>query len=150
MCSATRRRNGNCPAARRAQSQQTATRGASMRQSPDRRLAASISLVMLAGMTTALAQGALKPIAPASQAFSGPQHLQLEIIVNGEPANLLEPFVHDVANNRFSAKRSDLEEIGLRTPPGAPDEMVFLDRLGVTYRYDEGAQRMEFTLADDQ
>jgi outer membrane usher protein len=125
-----------------------------MRQSPANSLLASVILVALASTalasTPAMAQGALKPIAPAAHAFDGPRKLQLEIIVNDEALKLFEPFVHDVASNRFQAKRSDLEEIGIRTPPGEPDEMVFLDRLGVTYRYYESLQRMEFALTDDQ
>ncbi len=125
-----------------------------MRQSLNKRQLACIILVMLAGMmlarTPAMAQAALPPIAPAANALDGPRKLQLEVIINDEPTQLFEPFVHDVASDRFSAKRSDLEEIGIRTPPGEPDEMVFLDRLGVTYRYNESAQRMEYTLADDQ
>ncbi|MDB5544881.1 MAG: hypothetical protein JWO64_2030, partial [Hyphomicrobiales bacterium] len=61
---------------------------------------------MLAGMTSAMAQGALKPIAPAADSFNGPRNLQLEIIVNEEATTLFEPFVHDSASDRFSAKRS--------------------------------------------
>ena len=125
-----------------------------MRQSLNKRQLACIILVVLAGMmlarTPAMAQAALPPIAPAADALDGPRKLQLEVIIDDEPTELVEPFVHDVASDRFSAKRSDLEEIGIRTPPGEPDEMVFLDRLGVTYRYNETAQRMEYTLADDQ
>src|SRR6476660_1917605 len=131
MCSGIRRRHGNCPAAPPAPSRQTATRDASMRQSLNKRQLACIILVMLAGMmlarTPAMAQAALPPIAPAADALDGPRKLQLEVIINDEPTQLVEPFVHDVASDRFSAKRSDLEEIGIRTPPGEPDEMVFLD-----------------------
>jgi hypothetical protein len=86
-----------------------------MRRFPNNRRLACIILVMLAGMTlartSAMAQGALKPIAPAADAFDGPRKLQLEIIVNDEATKLYEPFVHDAASDRFSAKRSDLEEL---------------------------------------
>lgn len=100
--------------------------------------------------TSAVAQGALKPIAPTSETFSGPQKLQLEVIINNEPSQLFAPFVYDVAAQRFSAKRKDLVEIGIKLPSGALDEMMFLDRLSLNFRYVESDQRIIFTLTDDQ
>ncbi len=99
----------------------------------------------------ALAGGALPPIAPAPQLVNAQRELQLNIIINGEDTRLIEPFRFDPFANKLSAKRKDLEEAGIKTPATIkPDEDVSIDALGATYRYDESAQKILFTLSDEQ
>ena len=108
------------------------------------------AMLMLAGTRTACAQGALPPIAVNPHLLSQPRSLQLDIFINGQPVGFVEEFQQRPTENAFYAKRSDLEEAGIRTPPGKADERVSLASLGCEFHYDDVAQRMSFTLSDAQ
>ncbi|HZA01036.1 MAG TPA: fimbrial biogenesis outer membrane usher protein, partial [Hyphomicrobiaceae bacterium] len=77
------------------------------------------------------------------------RQLYLEVYINGSPAHLIAGFTID-SKNQLAAKRSELQEIGLKVPrDGDAEEVVALDRLaGVTYRYDESSQTVWLTLED--
>ena len=111
---------------------------------------AFIGLLTLAAPRVGLAQADLPPIAVNPQLLGQPKTLQLEIFINGQPVGFIEEFVQRPAENAFYARRSDLEEAGIRTPPGKPDERVNLASLGCEFHYDDTAQRMAFTLGDAQ
>jgi outer membrane usher protein len=89
--------------------------------------------------------------APAAELLAQPRRLQLIIYINGYKSGLFEEFVLDPAAYRFAARRSGLDEIGIRQPrEGKPDDIIFLDELGIYYRYAEAEQAMYFVLGDDQ
>ncbi len=98
----------------------------------------------------ARAQGALKPIDVAPEVLDATRQLQLAVIVNGEDLRLAEFFTYQPSTKKLSIKRSDLAEASVKTPPGAADESLDLDSLGVKYQYDEVEQKIEFTLTDEQ
>ena len=76
--------------------------------------------------------------------------MQLEVIVNGTPTQLIGSFVlRD--NGQVAAKRAELEEIGL-DPRGyaTPDTIILLNNLpGLSYRYEEASQRIFITAPDE-
>ena len=77
------------------------------------------------------------------------RQLQLDVIVNGSPTQLIGSFVLD--RGRIAARRAELGEIGLN-PRGyeSPDKLIVLDDLpGLSYRYDEAAQRISITVPDE-
>jgi outer membrane usher protein len=77
------------------------------------------------------------------------QQLQLEVIVNGSPTKLIGSFII-FENRHIAARRQELEEIGLN-PRGyaSPDKLIVLDDLpGLSYRYEEAAQRISITAPD--
>ena len=120
---------------------------------PDR---AALVRVAVAGMLTlgmaaiARAQTALPPITVNPGLLSLPKRLQLEIFVNGQPVGFIEEFFQRSAETAFFAKRADLEEAGIKTPPGPQEDSVSLASLGAEFRYDDARQRMDFILRDDQ
>lgn len=75
--------------------------------------------------------------------------LQLEVLLNGRPIGLIGSFLQD-AKGQLSAKRKELEALHLKVPEQfAPDDDVPLASLpGVTYRYDEAKQTVDFTVGD--
>jgi len=94
------------------------------------------------------AQGATQAVAPAAASADAP--MQLEVIVNGHPTQLIGAFVLR-PDKRIASRRSELEELGIN-PPGhdAPDTLIVLDDLpGLAYRYDEATQRIEITAPRD-
>jgi outer membrane usher protein len=77
--------------------------------------------------------------------------LQLEVYVNGTATNVIGAFVQ-IAGDRMAARRSELAELGIRTPdPGSPGDLIVLNDLpGLEYRYDETKQAIYFTLSDER
>ena len=123
--------------------------GPLMRRCRARRLAL-LALLCCAGADGVRAQGALTPIQPAPELFSGPRELQLVVFVNGENSGFFESFVLDPQTNRLSARRRALTEVSVRTPDGPPDERISLDMLPGQYRYDDATQSVDFILTDEQ
>jgi outer membrane usher protein len=84
-----------------------------------------------------------------SAAFAEEHGLQLEVLFRGEPLHLIAAFQQH-EDGSLSAKRDELEEIGLRVPPSfAPDGEVPLSQLpGVRYRYDDARQIIDFDVSD--
>ena len=77
------------------------------------------------------------------------RQLQLEVVVNGTPTQLIGAFVM-LEDRRIAVRRQELEEIGLN-PQGyaSPDKLIVLDDLsGLSYRYEEAAQRISITAPD--
>ena len=78
------------------------------------------------------------------------KQMQLEVVVNGSPTQLIGSFTL-LDDGRIAVKRAELEEIGLN-PRGyaSPDKQIVLDDLpGLSYRYEEAAQRISITVPDD-
>lgn len=75
--------------------------------------------------------------------------LQLEVFVHQTTTGLIGNFVQ-MADGRIAVRRSELTELGVRTPgTGSAEELVVLARIpGFNYRYDEPAQKIYFTLGD--
>ena len=84
-----------------------------------------------------------------SRAADGQSDLQLEVIINGAPANMIGSFVR-FDDNRIGATAEELESLGLRPGPGrSPKDVVRLDDIAaMQYRYEERTQRIYFTVAD--
>jgi outer membrane usher protein len=80
-----------------------------------------------------------------------PRPLQLEVYINGATTNVIGAFVQ-VAGGRMAARRSELAEVGIKTPdPGSASDLIILDDLsGLEYRYDEAKQAIFFTLSDER
>jgi outer membrane usher protein len=78
------------------------------------------------------------------------QPLQLEVVVNGSPTNLVGSFTM-LPDRRIAARRSELKEIGLEPRRhGSPGDLISLDDLnGLTYRYEEATQRIFITAPDE-
>ena len=85
----------------------------------------------------------------ASDAVEGEDlPLFLQVYINGRDLGLVAEFAVHIGQNRMSATRKELGEIGLRTPPGPAAGIVYLDTLpGLTFRYDEAFQSIDM-LAD--
>jgi len=78
------------------------------------------------------------------------QNMQLEVIINGSPTQLIGAFVM-LEDRRIAVRRQELEEIGLN-PRGyaSPDELIVLDDLpGLSYQYEESTQRISITVPDE-
>jgi outer membrane usher protein len=75
------------------------------------------------------------------------KNLQLEVIINDVPANMIGSFVL-FDDNRIGATRNELEELGLRI--GArrfPEDIVVLDDIpSLKYEYEERAQKIRVTV----
>jgi outer membrane usher protein len=101
-------------------------------------------LCALAFTWAALFDGA----APVSADDSRP--LQLEVYVNGATTNVIAAFVQ-LEGGRMAARRSELTEVGIKTPAGGAGDLVTLNDLsGLEYRYDEAKQAIFFTLSDER
>lgn len=82
------------------------------------------------------------------RAAEGQKNLQLEVIINGAPANMIGSFVL-FPDNRIGATPNELREIGLRTNARFAQDIVLLDDIPrLKYEYDERAQRIRFTVDD--
>lgn len=78
------------------------------------------------------------------------QPIQLEVILNGTPTQLIGGFVL-LKDGQMAASRQELEEIGI-SPRGyaSPAELVVLDNLsGLSYRYEESSQRIFITAPEE-
>ena len=77
------------------------------------------------------------------------EKLQLEVYINGVPANMISSFVR-LANGRMGAAQSELEELGLRTPSQrSAAEVIPLDEIPtLKYEYVERSQRILITISD--
>ncbi len=75
------------------------------------------------------------------------KNLQLDVVINGIPANIIGSFVL-FDGNRLGATKNELEELGLRV--GArkfPADIVMLDDIpGLTYAYEERTQQLRITV----
>jgi outer membrane usher protein len=111
---------------------------------------AIVGMLTLDASPLALAQSELPPITVNSQLLNLPSRLQLEVYINGQPVGYIEEFTHRPQEGLFFARRSDLEEAGIKTPPGSPDDSLSLASLGCAFAYDASLQRMNFTLNDSQ
>lgn len=107
--------------------------------------AAALAAMMLVTATPAMAQDTaeLSVIADLAESAGDGIPLYLEVSVNGRPTNLVAEFSLDPATGRIAAPRSELEQIGLR-PARALGARVDLQAMtGVSYAYDEAAQRID-------
>ena len=70
------------------------------------------------------------------RAASGQQNLQLEVYINGAPANRISSFV-GFPDGRIGAVPSELEELGLRTGlRRSANEVILLDEIPtLKYQY---------------
>ena len=101
-------------------------------------------LALVVALTTARARGQEPVAEPAGQS------MQLEVIVNGSPTQLIGSFQR-FDDGRIAARRQELEEIGLN-PRGyaSPDQLVVLnDLVGLSYKYEEATQRLLITAPDE-
>jgi outer membrane usher protein len=74
--------------------------------------------------------------------------LQLEVLVNGQPTNLIAAFTRR-DDGMMAAEPAELAEIGLDVGDVASDGPVVLDRVeGLSYIYDEAQQRILITVGD--
>jgi len=91
----------------------------------------------------------------ANQGYAGAAEdspkFQLEVFINDAPTKLVGTFSR-LSDNRFAATRAELTELGVKPPgSGAAEDLMVLDDIpGITYRYDEPAQKMFLTLGDEQ
>lgn len=76
--------------------------------------------------------------------------LQLEVVVNGSPTQLIAAFVM-LKDRRIAVRREELEQIGLNPPGNASsDKLIVLDDLpGLSYRYEEAPQRISITAPEE-
>ena len=98
---------------------------------------------------TAFAQ--LAPIEAGQGIMTERRSLRLEVLINGVPTHLVEPFVL-TPPDRLAATRRDLRDMGVRmTAGGDAHEVVALDAIaGLSYRFDEPGQRVDIALGDGQ
>ena len=78
------------------------------------------------------------------------QQLHLEVIVNGSPTNLIGSFTL-LDDRRIAAQRAELKEIGLEPRQyRSPSDLIILDDVvGLSYVYDEAAQRISITAPEE-
>jgi outer membrane usher protein len=76
--------------------------------------------------------------------------LQLEVILNQVPTNLVGSFV-EFPDRRIGARSSELAELGIKLPgrPSGEEAVVLDDIAGIAYRYDEPAQKIFIKAADE-
>ena len=78
------------------------------------------------------------------------RQLQLEVILNGSDTHLIGSF-QQLGGRQMAARRAELIEIGLN-PRGyaSPDKLIVLDDLtGLSYKYDEAAQKIFIKAPDN-
>ncbi|HEX4555601.1 MAG TPA: fimbria/pilus outer membrane usher protein [Xanthobacteraceae bacterium] len=78
------------------------------------------------------------------------RQMQLEVVLNGVPTQLIGAFVMR-DDGHLAARRQELVDIGLN-PRGdaSPDRIVVLDDLfGLSYRYEESTQRVSITAPEE-
>ncbi|MGX1785511.1 fimbria/pilus outer membrane usher protein [Bosea sp. NPDC055332] len=90
-------------------------------------------------------------LAPRSDAAAETRarDLQLDVSLGGYAVGLIGAF-HQSETGALSARRKELEELGIRVPQQfRPDDDVPLSAIpGLTHRYDETAQRIDLTVPD--
>jgi outer membrane usher protein len=84
-----------------------------------------------------------------SAAAEDQKDLQLEVIINNVPANMIGSFIR-LADHRIGATAEELESLELRAGPGrSPKDIVFLDEIPtLKYEYEERTQRILITVDD--
>jgi outer membrane usher protein len=84
-----------------------------------------------------------------SHAAQEEQSLQLEVFINGAPANMISSFVR-LGDGKFGATKSELEQLGLRIESRrSSTEIIPLDEIPtLQYRYDEPSQKIFITVED--
>lgn len=84
-----------------------------------------------------------------NEAEPGPTNLQLEVFINGVPANMISSFVQ-YGDGKIGATQSELEELGLRSGlKRGGTEVVLLDEIPtLKYEYVEQQQRILITIGD--
>jgi outer membrane usher protein len=99
----------------------------------------ALALVLLLGFT-----------AGRAGAEEAGRQMQLEVVLNGAPTQLIGAFVM-LDDKRIAARRQELEDIGIAARGHAsPDKLVILDDLfGLTYRYEEATQRISITAPEE-
>ena len=74
--------------------------------------------------------------------------LQLEVLINGQPADLIAAFFQ-LPDSRIAAKRSELMAIGIRSPEGPSDDILPLSEIsGIQYHYDPVHQKIDILAPD--
>lgn len=74
--------------------------------------------------------------------------LQLEVTINDQPTHLIAEFIQ-LPDSRIAAKRSELAEIGIKTPSGPDDYIVPLSEIsGLNYKYDVAHQSIDISVPD--
>lgn len=108
-------------------------------------------LVILLCATNAQGQEGLGPIRPESVQLNEPRPVELDVFMNGSDGHSSATFMLHPKRERLAARRSVLEEIGLKVPARmGPDEFVFLEEVpGLAHRYDSNQQRVYFTAGDE-
>ncbi len=78
------------------------------------------------------------------------RQLQLEVIVNNSPTHLIGSFTM-LEGRRIAVQRGELKEIGLEPRRyGSPGDLIVLDDLaGLSYNYEEAAQRISITAPEE-
>ena len=121
-----------------------------MHRSRPERAPGSIAIIVTVLLGAAPAAGAeLAPIDPRQAPTSLVRGLRLEVVVNGVPTHLVEPFTLS-ADGHLLAKPSDLADVGIKVP-GFPDPLKPIDLAslpGVRFAYDARAQRIDVQLSD--
>jgi len=111
------------------------------------RLGALLAAVLAAG--EAHARG-LQPIVPIERSPVEGRTLQLEVVINGRSTHVIVP-AKWTPDGGVAVERGDLADAGVKAPGrGARSDTIDLARSGLTYRYDEPAQKLHFELSDDQ
>ncbi|MGO4870148.1 MAG: fimbria/pilus outer membrane usher protein [Roseiarcus sp.] len=90
---------------------------------------------------------AMAPCAGYADTSPGQKNLQLEVIINGAPANMIGSFVL-FDGKRLGATRNELEDVGLDIGQRRfPQDIVILDDIpGLKYVYDEPGQAIRITV----
>lgn len=88
------------------------------------------------------------PAAPAGPA--GMQKLQLEVFIDGASTNLIGEILR-APDGRFSARRGELRELGIKAPgSGKDDDVIAFEAIpGFGMRYDEPNQKLHLTLSPE-
>ena len=76
------------------------------------------------------------------------ESLLLDVIVNGRSIGRVGEF--KLHGETLSATRAELESLGLKIAPGAPEEPIAVDKLpGLSSRFDSAKQTVSFTASND-
>jgi outer membrane usher protein len=86
----------------------------------------------------------------AMAAPAGLQKLQLEVFIDGASTNLIAEILR-APDGRFSARRSELRELGIKAPgSGKDDDVIAFETIpGFGMRYDEPTQKLHLTLSPE-
>ena len=90
---------------------------------------------------------AMAAVNGAAETSQDQKNLQLEVIINGLPANMIGSFVL-FGGKRLGATRNELEDVGLDIGQRRfPEDIVMLDDIpGLQYVYDEPTQTIRITV----